>query len=226
MVRTGAPLRVGVFGGTFDPPHDGHLVLATEVARAARLDRVLWVPAAVPPHKAGLVRASAETRARLVRAAIQHEPRFRLCTLELERGGVSYTVDTLRALRAAHPGWRLSLALGADQMARFSSWKEPEAVAELAQLIVAARPGFGADGGGARFRPRFVRTTRTAVSSTLVRERARRGVTLSTMVTAHVLALIHGEGLYGGPPPSPALGRQGPGRPRRAARRGQAEARA
>ncbi len=177
--------------------------MASDAARAARLDRVLWTPAASPPHKAGWTLSSPETRARLVQAAIAPDPRFELCTIELERSGASYTVDTLRALRAAQPRWQLALVLGADQMARFSTWKEAASVAGLAQLVVAARDG-RAGAGGLPGR-RLVRSAvRVAVSSTLVRERVRRGASLSTMVASNVMALIHSEGLYRG-----AAGRSG-----------------
>lgn len=190
-------MRVGVFGGTFDPPHLGHVAVATELARAARLDRVLWTPAADPPHKRGRTLLSARPRAQLVRTVVGCDPRFSFCALELERGGPSYMADTLRVLRAARPGWRFSLLLGADQMARFGTWKEPDAVASLAQLLVAARDGrSGQEGGWRRFRPRFFQTTAGNLSSTVVRERARERASLSAMVTSNAMALIDGQGLY------------------------------
>ncbi len=193
----GAPLHVGVFGGSFDPPHVGHAAVAAGVAAAAGLDRVLWVPAANPPHKPNRTLAAPEARARMVRAAIRDDPRFELCTLELERGSTSFTADTLRALRAAHPDWRLSLILGADQMAGFATWREPCAVAALAQLVVAPRCGrHGAGSGTTQFAPRLVETIRTDLSSTNIRDRARRGLSLSPMVTSSVMALIQSETLY------------------------------
>ncbi len=134
-------LRVGVFGGTFDPPHVGHAVAAADVLAAAGLDRILWIPVSIPPHKAHRTVSAGDMRRRLVEAAIRDAPRFELCDLELERGGVSYTVDTLRKLKADHPDWSLSLIVGGDLFGGFASWKEPEAIAELAEIIVIPRPG-------------------------------------------------------------------------------------
>jgi len=204
----GVPLRVGIFGGSFDPPHAGHLAVAAGVAVAAGLDRVLWTPAANPPHKRNKALVAPDARVRMVRAAIRHDPRFALCTLELERGSTSFTVDTLRALHAAHPDWRLSLVLGADQMASFASWKEPHAIAELAPLIVAPRGGLRVAGAAvARFGPRVVALPQTDVSSTDVRDRVRRGLSLSPMVTSSVMALIQSETLYRRHPIPPEPGR-------------------
>ena len=191
--------RVGVFGGTFDPPHLGHAIVAREVADALALERLLWVPASIPPHKTGRTITPGEVRRRLVEAAAAHDPRFELCDLELERGGVSYTIDTLRRLRADHPGWSLSLVLGSDLAGGLRSWKEPEAVLDLAELVVISRPGPGAGGAGempAASRIRTVLVTPVDISSSRVRERVRQGLSVCDMVSPPVLAVIEREGLY------------------------------
>jgi nicotinate-nucleotide adenylyltransferase len=113
-------VRLGVYGGTFDPPHLGHLVAASDACDALRLDRVLWVPAARHPLKEGRVRTPAALRLEMVRAAIAGDPRFEADDLELRREGPSYTVDTLRALSAARPGAALFLLAGADLLAELT----------------------------------------------------------------------------------------------------------
>ena len=199
-IHPDAARRVGVFGGTFDPPHLGHATAAGEVADALALDLVLWVPAATPPHKDGDI-APGALRRLLVEAAVAHDPRFELCDLELERGGVSYTVDTLRRLRADHPRWRMSLLLGSDLVGDFRRWKEPDAILRLAEPVAIARPG--ADprshvprGAAARFRT--VAVTPIDVSSSKVRERLRTGLSVRNMVSPPVMAIIEREGLYRG----------------------------
>jgi len=185
--------RVGIFGGTFDPPHLGHVVAAREVADAVDLERVLWVPAAIPPHKRHRSLTRAIVRRRMVEAAIGHDPRFELCDLELERGGVSYTVDTLRSLKAAHPEWSLVLIVGADLVAGMSAWKEPDAVAGLAELVVMSR---GGQAPGSDCRGRVVPVTRLDVSSSRVRKRVRGRRAVRDMVGTHILSIIESEGLY------------------------------
>ena len=200
-----AALRVGVFGGTFDPPHAGHGIVATEVADTLQLDRLLWVPASTPPHKIGRAITPGSARRRLVAAAIAGDPRFELCDLELERGGVSYTVDTLRRLRTDHPRWSLFLLLGMDLMAGFARWKEPEAIPGLAEPVVILRAGVpeepvpAAASSGGLVLPRFrtVRVSPADISSARVRERIGRKLSVRGMVTPPVLAEIQRAGLYG-----------------------------
>ena len=201
---SGADPRVGIFGGTFDPPHVGHAIVAREVVEALGLNRLLWVPAATPPHKSGRSITPPGVRRRLVEAAIESDPRFELCDLELERGGVSYTIDTLRRLRADHPRWSLSLVVGMDLLAGFARWREAAAILELAELVVIARAGVPeqaalAGGGGAEMpegRVRFVRVTPVDISSARVRSRLGRNLAVRGMVTPAVRTVIEREGLY------------------------------
>lgn len=189
--------RVGVFGGTFDPPHLGHSIAAGEVADAVGLDRLLWVPARIPPHKPGRAVAPAELRRRMVEAAVDDDPRFELCNLELEREGVSYTVDTLRSLRASHPGWSLFLVLGSDLLGGFASWREPEAIAGLAELVAVRRAGAApAPGSAVNARVRIVQVTPVDLSSSRIRGRVARGMAVSDMVAPRVASIIERERLY------------------------------
>ena len=189
--------RVGVFGGTFDPPHRGHSIVAAEVMEALKLDRLLWVPAGIPPHKQGRRVTPAGLRRRMVAAAIAKHPGFELCDLELKRDGISYTVDTLRRLRSAHPGWSLFLILGADLLEGFARWKEPDAIRRMAQLVAITRdatsmPPESAVHAGVR----IVRVTPVDISSSEVRRRVAGGEAVSAMVAAHVMSIIEGERLY------------------------------
>ncbi|MEJ2206582.1 MAG: nicotinate (nicotinamide) nucleotide adenylyltransferase, partial [Gemmatimonadota bacterium] len=124
--EAGSPLRIGLFGGTFDPPHIGHVTVARDVADALDLDMVLWIPAGVPPHKPGEEVSSAELRLEMAEAAADADRRFRVTDMELRREGPSFTVDTLRATRREHPDADLFLIVGADQLKVLDTgWRAP-----------------------------------------------------------------------------------------------------
>lgn len=190
-------MRIGVFGGTFDPPHLGHLVAASDAAQALGLDRVVWVPSAVHPFKRGRVRASAEVRMEMVLAAIEGDPRFAADDLELRREGPSYTVDTLRELSRRHPGAELFLLIGADNLRDLPAWREPDEVVRLARLAVVARAGEGVP-EDAPCPAVAVGVTRVDVSSTEVRRRAAAGETIRYLVPEPVRLLIERRRLYRG----------------------------
>jgi nicotinate-nucleotide adenylyltransferase len=133
-------LRLGILGGTFDPIHSGHLAAATAAIDCARLDRVLFVPSAQPPHR-GVAAASAEDRLAMTRLAVEGESRFEVSDVEVARGGVSYTSDTLSELHRAHPDDELFFILGWDAARLFGNWHEPGRVNELASIVIVARPG-------------------------------------------------------------------------------------
>jgi nicotinate-nucleotide adenylyltransferase len=134
-------MRIGLFGGTFDPVHYGHLLLAECCREQCRLDQVWFLPAAVPPHKQHGERTPAEHRIAMLELAIGgHEP-FVVDRLEIDRGGVSYTVDTLLALEQQHPAAEWFFLLGGDSLADLPGWREPARICELATLVAVARPG-------------------------------------------------------------------------------------
>lgn len=134
-------MRIGVYGGSFNPVHLGHLVLAECCRESARLDRLLFVPAATPPHKAAAHLAPAQARLDMLALAIGGHPNFAISTVELDRGGVSYTVDTLAHLAAEHPSAALHLILGPDALATFPTWREPRRIVELATILAVERDG-------------------------------------------------------------------------------------
>ncbi|HSM61039.1 MAG TPA: nicotinate-nucleotide adenylyltransferase [Longimicrobiales bacterium] len=192
-----SPARIGVFGGTFDPPHLGHVGVATDVADHLRLDRLLWVPAGIPPHKAAHRVTDAAIRLEMVRRAAAGDPRFEVSDLELSRPGPSYTVDTLRRLHAEHPDAELFLLLGADQVETFAgTWKDPADILELARLAVLDRAGERAPAPAGGERAVHVPVRRVDVSSTEVRARASRGEDISDLVPPGVADVVDREGLY------------------------------
>ena len=134
-------MRIGIFGGSFDPVHYGHLILAELAREACSLDEVRLVPAAVPPHKQGQGRADGEHRLAMLDLAIGGNASIQTWDVELARGGVSYTVDTLRTLRDEHPNDDLFFLMGADSLFDLPNWREPKEICSLATVVVVDRPG-------------------------------------------------------------------------------------
>lgn len=134
-------MRIGVFGGSFNPIHLGHLIAAECCREQRALDRVIFVPAAIPPHKQEHTLAAAQQRLEMVGLAIGGHESFTASAIEIERGGVSYTVDTLAAVAAEHPGAELHLILGPDSVRQLPTWREPEQIAARARLVAVERDG-------------------------------------------------------------------------------------
>ncbi len=191
-------MRIALFGGSFNPPHIAHLVVA-EVARDQfGFDAVWWIPNATPPHKSDDQLAPASDRLAMTRAAIEGHDGFALCGIEIERPGVSYTVDTVRTLCDQHPDVDFALLIGSDSLDTFHTWREPDAIASMADLVVYKRPGGLSDVAAPRFanQARYVAAPMLEVSSTEVRQRCREGRSIRYMVPAAVQTYIHTHGLY------------------------------
>lgn len=199
-------MRIGVFGGTFDPPHVGHLLVASDALEQLGLDRLVFVPAATQPLK-GTARTPPEERLALVRRLLGEDPRFLVDPIEIDRGGLSYTVDTLHVLGARWPGADLYLLAGADVLATFHQWRAPERIRELATLVVLTRAADGARGGAGSVpfatppgfpggAPVFLPTRRVDVSSTEVRARLAAGRSIRGFVPESVADHIRSAGLY------------------------------
>jgi nicotinate-nucleotide adenylyltransferase len=199
------PRRIGILGGTFDPPHVGHLWLATLAADAFGLDRVLFMPAAQPPHKAGRVVTRATDRLIMTRLAIAGDPLFELCSIEMERPGPSYTIDSVDQLRAQYGvDADLYLIMAADSLADIDGWREPDRLLERIEWIVGPRPGsdlpdpdrleerFGAAAG----RIHLLEGPSLDVSSSAVRRRVAAGHAIRYLVPRGVEELIADRGLY------------------------------
>ncbi|MDJ0770580.1 MAG: nicotinate-nucleotide adenylyltransferase [Ilumatobacter sp.] len=191
------PQRIGVFGGTFDPPHVGHLVTAVNVAHVLDLDPVILMVANVPWQKLGTrTITAAEDRLAMVSAAVADVPRLVAGDHEIRAGGHSYTADTLATLAAAHPGAELFTIVGDDAAAGLQTWERAREVVERSRLVVVDRPGAPVE-----LDPEVdwvrVEVPRLEVSSTDLRERFTDGRPLDYLVTEDVLGVIRSRGLYG-----------------------------
>jgi nicotinate-nucleotide adenylyltransferase len=198
-------VRIGILGGTFNPPHLGHLICAQEAYLQLGLDRVTLIPARIPPHKPVEDEPGAEHRLELCRLAIRGDQRFQVSDLEIARDGPSYTVDTLEELHSSAPDHELFLIVGGDIAAGLPNWHQPERVLSLATLAVAKRRGTSraavddalrALRGGER--SMFFRMPRIAISSTMLRERARTGRPIRYYVPDAVEGYIKRHRLYAG----------------------------
>lgn len=206
-------MRIGVFGGSFDPVHRGHLLLAECCHAQAALDQVLFVPTARQPHKPHAPRASDADRLAMLRLAIADRPEFAVSSLELDRGGVSYTVDTLRALAEQNVGAKLYLLLGADSLADLPTWREPRAICELATPVAVARPGWGEPNVAAlagiaapeqldEIRSLRVLMPPSPISSSAIQQGIAAGGEWQTLVPPGVAEYIESRRLYSGASPS------------------------
>ena len=196
-------MRIGVLGGTFNPPHLGHLLCAQEAYVQLALNAVILIPARTPPHKPVEEEPGVEHRLALCRLAARDDERFEVSELEVERSGPSYTVDTLTELHSNARDNDLFLIVGGDIAAGFANWHEPERVLSMATLAVAKRRGTrraAVDAALARLpggeRTRFFRMPRIDISSTLVRERVRAGLPIRYLVPEPVEGYIAEKGLY------------------------------
>ena len=192
-------MKIGILGGTFDPIHEGHLMLARESMKQFGLDKVLFVPARIPPHKKEDEELSpAPYRARMIELAILGQPQWELCDLELARQGISYTVDTLRELRKTYsPPDRVFFIAGADSLQDLEKWKEPEEILKLSEWIVAPRPSFVLP---STLPPRIhlLKVTPLALSASELRQKILRGEDVSSWIPPQVCDYIRRRKVYGG----------------------------
>lgn len=202
--RDGRPVRLGIMGGTFDPIHIGHLACAEQAREAFDLDAVLFIPAGNPVFKKHRAVTPAKQRLEMCRLAVQSNPAFDVSALEIERGGDTYTVDTLRQLRAHYPdNVELRFITGADAVYNIVKWRESAAIANLARLIAVTRPGyvlseerraFIAEHGS--FAIDYLEVTALAISSSDLRARMAHGKSIRYLTLQEVLDYILEHGLY------------------------------
>jgi len=192
--------KIGIFGGSFDPPHLGHLVIAELARRSLKLDLVVFVPAYRPPHKLGNHPATARDRLRMTKLATRGNKRLRVSDVEVKRRGVSYTVDTILAFRRRHPSATLYLIIGSDSLRQFHSWKNPDIILQEAELAVYRRPG--------SLRPKrripssrihWIEGPTMDLSSSDIRKRIEKGRTIRYMVRDNVLGFVESKRLYSVP---------------------------
>jgi nicotinate-nucleotide adenylyltransferase len=197
---------IGILGGTFNPLHIGHLVCAEEACAQLGLDRVLLVPVAAPPHKEARDDPGAQARVEMCRLAVAGNGRLEVSTIEVDRGGLSYTVDTLREIHARAPEDDLTFIVGGDMAASLPTWREPQAILELARLGVAERSGVRRDdilervsGLGVADRVVFFEMPRLDISSSDVRARVAAGRPIRYLVPDAVARFIAERALYRAP---------------------------
>lgn len=200
-------MRLGLLGGTFDPVHLGHLIVARAVAELLPLDQVLFVPAGQPWMKQGQSLSPGHHRKAMVGLAVAEDPRFEVCTLELDRPGITYTVDTLEELKAQRgAGDEFFFIMGVDTLEGFLRWKAPHRVLQLATVVVVPRPGGRTDTveavkrtmPGAADRLVLAQTPLVDVSASDVRRRVAGGLPIQHLVPEEVAAYIEKQGLYQG----------------------------
>jgi nicotinate-nucleotide adenylyltransferase len=195
--------HIGILGGTFNPPHMGHLVMAQEALDQLELDRVVLMPVAIPPHKEADEDPGARARVDLCRLAVAGDERFEVSTVEVDRGGASFTVDTLRELHDLEPEHELTFIVGGDMAHSLPAWREPEAVLALATLAVAEREGVRREDIARRLDPLhdgdrvvFFDMPRIDISSSNIRRRVAEGRPVRYLVPDAVNEAIVERGLY------------------------------
>jgi len=196
-------MRIGILGGSFDPVHNGHLALARACQSGAALDEVWFTPAAIQPLKQAGPRASDQQRVEMLRLATSDEPTWRVCTLEIDRGGVSYTVDTLRQIHTELPDDELQFIMGSDVLTDVAHWKEPTEIFRLATPLIVARAGEPPPNLAAVSRfcepnraPRVIDMRPHDVSSSEIRSRILAGEAIDQFVPAAVANYIVENRLY------------------------------
>ena len=199
-----SPDRLGVFGGTFDPPHLGHLILAAEASADLKFERLLWVLTPIPPHKLGQPITPIEHRLAMLQLAIADNPSFQLSRIEMDRPGPHYMVDTLRLLRDQHPSADLILLIGGDSLRDLPTWHRPaDLVAACHEIGVIRRPGDSSDLSaldksipGTQAKVRFAEAPLLEISSSDIRGRIRQGLPFRYFLCRSVYEYILENDLY------------------------------
>jgi len=189
-------MRIGLFGGSFNPVHLGHILVAQAALEEFGLDRVVFVPAAQSPFKPGVVLAPGEARERWLRLALAGMTRCEVDRQELDRGGVSYTIETVRAWQAREPGGQLYYLIGGDHVAQLPRWRDAAALAAAVEFLVIPRPGEPQPLPGGPFRCHRLRGFPLALSASQVRERVQQGLPVEALTGPHVAEAIRNSGLY------------------------------
>ncbi|MEK6755734.1 MAG: nicotinate-nucleotide adenylyltransferase [Bacteroidota bacterium] len=189
--------RIGIFGGSFDPPHVGHLIIAEVARQQLHLDKVVFVPAYVPPHKKGNHASTASDRLRMTKLAVRTNPHFSVSNLEMSRKGISYTVDTIWSFKRRYPSSELFLIIGADSLQQFWTWRSPREILSLASLAVYSRRGYRRPSRSKIHEAiDHISGPLLEISSTEVRNRIQKGGSIQYLVPDRVRAFINRRKLY------------------------------
>ncbi|UCB51819.1 MAG: nicotinate-nucleotide adenylyltransferase [Candidatus Zixiibacteriota bacterium] len=190
--------KIGILGGTFDPIHLGHLVLAEQVKEKLKLDQVIFIPCSRSPHKTRQKLSPAQDRFRMTRLALEGNLGFSVSDIELKRKGLSYTVDTLKELEDLYPNSQMYFLTGSDVLNEFGTWKDPKQIYRLAKVVIATRPGFDEFDRRNRFAKKsiVVPITGIDVSSSEIRRRVKKGKSIKYLVPSRVEDFIRKKKLY------------------------------
>lgn len=193
-MRRRAMKKVGILGGTFDPPHHGHLLIANEVLSTLELDEIWFMPNGIPPHKQKSKRIQNQDRVQMLELAIRGNDQFKIEKSELERTGPSYTVDTMRVLTSTYRDYQFFFIIGADMIEYLPKWREIDKLVELVQFVGVQRPSYSHE---TNYPILYVDVPAMEVSSSLIRERLKSGKSVRYLLPDSVLHFIKGGGLYG-----------------------------
>ena len=185
-------MKIGILGGTFNPPHIGHLILAESVRVFLRLDKIIFIPCNIPPHKLKNNLPGGGTRLRMLKLALRQCPFFEVNSWEIKRKGVSFTVDTLRHLKRKNPEDKLFLIIGSDLFKDFKSWKEPQVIKRLAKVAVVLREAVKKKEKGFI----FFEMPKIEISSSFIRQRIKHGKSIRYLVSKDVELYIKKHNLY------------------------------
>ncbi len=190
--------KLGILGGTFDPIHLGHLILAEQLTEKLKLDKVLFIPSASPPHKDLNEVSDAKVRFEMTKSAVEDNHIFSVSDIELKREGKSYTVVTIQKLKKLYPDSELYLLGGSDILDEIKTWREPQRIYELIKVVIGVRPGFNKIEKENEFLKRsiIVQINGLEVSSTQIREKVKKGKSIKYLVPTKVEEFIRAKGLY------------------------------
>jgi nicotinate-nucleotide adenylyltransferase len=193
-------MKIGIFGGTFNPPHYGHLIVAEFIREEVGLDKIIFIPCSIPPHKQNdeylSQIASPEHRFEMVKLAITGNKFFEVSDIEINRGGVSYTIDTVNYFVSNFPEEKFYLLIGADQFAEFHTWRKPDEIVQKVNLIVFNRPGFVIPKTEFSRFATFITIPNIEISASTIRKRIRHGKSIKYLVPPAVEEYILANKLY------------------------------
>jgi nicotinate-nucleotide adenylyltransferase len=187
--------RIGILGGTFDPPHNGHIAIASAALDKLDLQKIIFIPAKIQPFKAGIAVSSVDDRMAMLGLALSDHDKFEISNIEIKREGISFTVDTLKALRGTYPLDELYLLIGADNVPQIEKWHQADEITRLCKIAAANRPGYRKSGSFSE-RILFFEMTPVDASSTEIRRKVRAGESISAMTPQSVEDYIFSHKLY------------------------------